>query len=130
MKEKLSPRQITVDFDGTISYHNYPYLGGDIPHAVRVLKRLTDAGHILILKTMRHGELMNDAKNWCLQKGIHFTYFNCNPMQETGSRKIYSHLDIDDHNLGIPLIHDIWEQRKPFVDWLAVEKILEEKGYL
>lgn len=126
----ITPKQIAIDFDGTLSYHNYPYLGGDIPDAVRVVKRLKEAGHILILQTMRADELLDDAKGWLKNHGLEFDYFNCNPMQETGSRKIYSHIFIDDHNLGVPLIFDPHKQRKPYVDWKACEKILENHGYL
>jgi predicted mannosyl-3-phosphoglycerate phosphatase (HAD superfamily) len=43
---------IAVDFDGTCVTHEYPRIGRDIG-AAPVLKRLTDAGHKLILWTMR-----------------------------------------------------------------------------
>lgn len=130
MGDKITPRQVAIDFDGTLARHSYPMLGAPVPEAIRVVKRLKSAGHILILQTMRADDLLQDAVKWCEQQGLKFDYVNCNPMYETGSRKIYSHCSIDDHNLGISLIHDHWEQRKPMVDWMKVEKILEEKGYL
>ena len=43
---------IAIDFDGTCVTHDYPEVGKDIG-AVPVLKRLIDAGHKLILHTMR-----------------------------------------------------------------------------
>lgn len=121
-------KQILVDFDGTIALHDYPYIEKAAPNAIPVLKRIQDAGHILILCTMRCDEELEQAKAWLEEQGLNFTYFNCNPMFETGSRKIYGHLVIDDHTLGCPLIHDTLVHPKPFVDWLAVERILEEKG--
>lgn len=128
---KIIPRQIAIDFDGTLTYHVYPYIGGEVPDAFRVLKRLKAAGHTLILQTMRCDELLDDAVKWCKQNGVEFDYLNCNPMFETGSRKIYSHALVDDHNVGCPLIfHPKEESRRPIVDWKAVEKMFENMGYL
>ena len=127
----IVPKQVGIDFDSTLVYNNSPYIGGEIPEAVRVVKRLQDAGHVLILYTMRVDELLDAAKKWCSDRGLEFTYINRNEMYETGSRKVYFHCLIDDKCCGIPLIHHPHDaSRKPFVDWLAVEKILEEKGYL
>lgn len=125
--EKLSPRQIGIDMDSTLCYNCSPYIGGEVPHAIRVVKRLQDAGHILILYTMRVDELLTDAIKWCEDRGIKFQYINRNEMYETGSRKVYFHLLIDDKTL-MPLIH--FHDKKPIVDWLKTEKILEERGYL
>ena len=51
---------IAVDFDGTVVTHAYPEIGDDAG-AVPVLKELTDNGCRLILYTMRHGKLLDDA---------------------------------------------------------------------
>ncbi len=79
MKEKI---EINIDFDGTCVTHDYPRVGTDIG-SVKVLKRLTNNGHRLILFTMRsdnsgfvtaHGKIDNhgltDAVNWFKENGI------------------------------------------------------------
>ena len=130
MKKSILPRTIGVDFDSTICYHEYPYLGEVIPGAIETMKKLLDAGHTLILITQREPHLMDEASELIRNHGVEIKYVNCNPEFENGSRKIYANLYIDDHGLGIPLINDPQIHRKPFVDWIKVEKILEEKGYL
>lgn len=130
MKKEIKPKTIAIDCDGTIVEHNYPHMGQSIDHCVNVLTRLQKAGHTLILLTMREGHLLDDAEEWFLNNGIDIKYTNCNPEYETGSRKVYANLYLDDHGLGMPLIHDLEIHPKPFVDWIKVEKLLEEKGYL
>lgn len=127
----MIPRQIWIDFDGTVVRHENPMVGAEVPHAVRVLHLLQAAGHILILVTMRTDDLLDDAVKWFKDRKINITYVNRNEMYETGSRKIYAHLIIDDKCCGIPLIyHPNDHGRKPFVDWLKIEQILEEKGLI
>jgi hypothetical protein len=126
----ISPKQFLIDADGTLFLHDYPYIEKEVPHAVRVLKRMQEVGHILILHTCRCDEPYEEAKAWLLKNDLHFHSFNCNPMFESGSRKVYGHWHIDDHNLGCPLIHDLTIHPKPFVDWVVIENILKEKGLL
>lgn len=126
----ITPLQFLIDADGTLFFHDYPYIEREVPHAIRVLKRMEQVGHILILHTCRADDEYEQTKAWLKDQGLNFTYFNCNPMFESGSRKIYGHWHIDDHNLGCPMIHDTTIHPKRFVDWLAIEKILEEKKLL
>jgi hypothetical protein len=128
--KQIIPKTIAVDFDGTCVIHAFPFIGESVDRCAYVLKRLQKAGHTLILLTMRADNLLDDAEEWFRNHDIEIKYSNCNPEQETGSRKVYAHVYIDDHNIGIPLIHDTEIHSKPFVDWKAVEKLLEEKGYL
>jgi hypothetical protein len=123
-------RTFLIDCDGTICLHDFPEIHKEVPHAIRVIKRMQDYGHTLILLTMRYGDHLSEAQRWLLKKGLYFDYFNRNPDHETGSRKVYGHHVIDDHNLGIKLIYDTTIHHKPFVDWLELERILEEKGLL
>lgn len=130
MKKEISPKTIAIDFDGCITTNSFPYIGDPVENCIHVLKKLQDAGHTLILLTMRENHLLDDAEEYIRNNGIEMQYSNCNPTFETGSRKVYASLYVDDHGLGIPLIHDEEIHPKPFVDWMAVEKLLEEKGYL
>lgn len=130
IKDKLPPKKILLDADGTLFYNDYPLVGEENDHCARVLKRLLNQGHEFILYTMREGHLVDDVLSWLKARDIEVKYVMCNPEFETGSRKIFGNLTIDDHGLGIPLIRDTTIHSKPFVDWLKCEKLLEEIGYL
>lgn len=133
MESKLpridAPREIICDFDGTVVYHDWPFIGEENEGCVKVLKKLVQAGHVLILLTMRTDHLLDEAVEWFKVRDIPLTFINRNENYETGSRKVYAHISIDDHGLGIPLIYDTEYHKKPFVDWKAVDKILEARGY-
>lgn len=126
----MSPRTILLDFDSTVVYNRSPFIGEEIEHCVTVLKRLLSAGHQFVLYTMRADNLEDDAMEWFRNRRIEIKYVNCNPEYETGARKIYGHLTICDHCLGIPLKVDHEISPKPFVDWYKVEELLIEKGYI
>ena len=67
---------IAVDFDGTIVEHRYPAIGKEIPFATATLKRLVEHGHRLILWSVREGELLDEAVNWCKERGVEFYAVN------------------------------------------------------
>ena len=56
---------IAIDFDGTIVEHRYPKIGNEIPFATDTLKMLMKDHHRLILWTVREGELLKEAVEWC-----------------------------------------------------------------
>lgn len=120
---------IGIDFDGTCVTHEYPRMGRDIG-AVPVLKRLIENGHQLILITMRGGNTIDAAINWFEKNEIKLFGININPTQKewTSSPKAYAELYIDDAGIGCPLIKNDYE--RPYVDWITVEKILEQNGIL
>ena len=133
---------IVIDFDGTCVTHEFPKVGKDIG-AVPVLNRIIEAGHRLILFTMRSdmeevntndpdihpiaGNYLTDAVNWFKRNDIPLYGIQTNPTQSswTSSPKAYGQLIIDDAALGCPLIYseNLWE--RPYVDWKAVEQFLE-----
>src|SRR6266576_447443 len=94
---------IAIDFDGTCVTHEYPRIGKEIG-AGPVLKKLSDAGHQLILWTMRSGITLNSAIKWFENKGLPLYGVNTNPTQceWTQSPKCYAPLYIDDAALGAP----------------------------
>ena len=122
---------IAVDFDGTCVTHEYPEVGKDIG-AAPVLRRLIDAGHKIILNTMRSGKHLEDAELWFKINNIELFGSNINPTQKrwTNSPKVYAQLYIDDAALGCPLLMDPNFSNRPFVDWEAVEVYLESGGLL
>ena len=124
---------ICVDFDGTCVLHEYPKIGAEVPNAVSVLKKLNQNKVKLILWTMRSGEYLREAENWFAERGIELWAVNTNPQQKhwTQSPKAYAPVYIDDAALGCPLTYFPDESgRRPCVDWVEIERLLEEIGYL
>ena len=111
---------IAVDFDGTIVEHRYPGIGREIPFAIETLKMLSIEGHRLILWSVREGELLNEAVEWCRERGLEFYAVNKDYPEEKKednnfSRKLKVEMFIDDRNVGgLP-------------DWGVIYKIISEK---
>ena len=95
---------IAVDFDGTIVEHAYPKIGKPVPFAVDVLKKLQqEEHHTLVLWTVREGNLLQEAIEYCEKQGLKFYAVNKNyPEEETGNtpRKLMADIFIDDKNIG------------------------------
>ena len=135
---------IAVDFDGTIVEHRYPKIGEEIPFATETLKILAQERHKLILWTVREGELLEEAIEWCRQRGVFFYSVNKDyPEEEKShngfSRKLKADLFIDDRNLGgLPdwgtiyqMIHEhnhyepaLCDRHKPTADLRWLETLL------
>lgn len=124
---------VVVDFDGSCVTHEYPKIGKDIG-AVPVLKALVENGHKIICFTMRGPGTKEEAeaKAWFEQNGIPLYGFNENPDQASWSqsRKVYGHIYIDDAALGCPLIYPANHRVRPYVDWVAIVKLLQGAGAL
>jgi hydroxymethylpyrimidine pyrophosphatase-like HAD family hydrolase len=109
---------IAVDFDGTIVTHEYPKIGKEIPFAIDTLIRLKQDGIRLILWTVRHGKLLDDAVEYCRNRGLEFYAVNRNYPEEEYNpevgRKIVADCYIDDRNLGgLPSWGEIYQQLSP-----------------
>lgn len=108
--------KIAIDFDGTIVEHKYPEIGRELPFATSTLKLLTNEhNHQLILWTVRRGRLLQEAVDWCKERGVEFYAVNKNfPEEEVenggGYCKIDAELFIDDRNMGgLPNWGDIYK---------------------
>ena len=110
---------IAVDFDGTIVQHRYPLIGRERPFAIDTLRKLQREGHILILWTIRRGQRLDEAVEYCLSRGLQFNAVNCNygdMDEDSRPGKIYADIYIDDRNLGgIP-------------DWTSIYNIITGKS--
>lgn len=95
---------IAVDFDGTIVEHEYPKIGKEIPFAIETLKKIQQEGqHTLLLWTVREGKLLQEAVDFCAERGLKFYAVNKNYPEEdlsTAPKKLTADLFIDDRNLG------------------------------
>ena len=76
---------IAVDFDGTIVEHKYPKIGEEIPFAIDTLKMLIKDHHKLILWSVREGDLLEEAVEWCRSRGVEFYAVNRDYPEETFS---------------------------------------------
>jgi hypothetical protein len=109
---------IAVDFDGTLVEHRYPAIGKEILFAFETLRELQKQNHQLILWTIRHGNELDEALEFCKQRGIEFYAVNSSYPEEkfdgTISRKINADIFIDDRNVGG--LHgwgEIWHMLNP-----------------
>jgi len=130
-KELSGKKVILVDFDNTIVYDSWPYIGGLIPGAIEVLKKLQEEGHRIILWTQRTKEypvcckeledyseavygkildkvdLLTPALNLLEKVGIRVEANQNTPWESsTGDhgRKVFNDFIIDDHSVGMKLI--------------------------
>jgi len=95
---------LAIDFDGTIVEDAYPKIGKPKLFAFETLKRLQEDGHRLILWTYRSDISLEEAVEFCKQKGLEFYAVNKSFPEEqfdySKSRKIHADLFIDDRNIG------------------------------
>jgi hypothetical protein len=97
---------IAVDFDGTIVRHRYPAIGEEIPFATQTLRQLIEDRHQLILWSVREGQLLDEAVEWCRKRGVEFYAVNRDypeediQLNEHFSRKLKVDLFIDDRTVG------------------------------
>ena len=59
---------IAVDFDGTIAENDYPNVGEALPGALEGLREMKAAGCKLILWTCRHGDNLQAAVDWLVER--------------------------------------------------------------
>ena len=120
--------KIAVDFDGTIVEHKYPAIGAEIPFATATLRHLIDDGHHLILWSVREGKLLDEAVEWCRQRGVYFYAVNADYEGEKRddsdhfSRKLKVDCFIDDRNIGgLPdwgVIYQLIKNHQSYTDYL------------
>lgn len=107
---------IAVDFDGTLVENRYPKIGKPILFAFETLKKLQQEGHQIILWTYRSGTKLQEAVEYCEEKGIRFYAVNKSYPEEeyeekVMSRKILADIFIDDRNInGLPPWGEIYHQ--------------------
>lgn len=111
--------RLAIDFDGTIVEHKYPYIGKPLPFAFETLIELQKQGYELILWTYRYGKELQEAVEFCKEKGLEFYSVNKNEPDEyfsedSMSRKIYADFYIDDRNIG------------GFIGWSKIWKLLNK----
>ena len=134
---------IAVDFDGTIVEHRYPAIGKELPFAFEVLRKLQEEQHKLILWSVREGKLLDEALEFCKERGLEFYAVNRDYPEETEdanrhfSRKLKADIFIDDRNLGgLPdwgtiykMIHEGLTYEALLDEEREVEEMPKQKGF-
>ncbi|MBQ8562428.1 MAG: hypothetical protein IJ443_00880 [Firmicutes bacterium] len=134
---------IAIDFDGTIVEHRYPAIGKERPFAIETLKKLNKDGHRLILWTVREGRLLEEAVQFCRERGVEFYAVNRDYPEEEKehnrnySRKLKADVWIDDRNVGgLPdwgTIYEIITHRRTYEEMMlgSMNEVdeLPEKGF-
>ncbi len=126
---------IAVDFDGTIVEHAYPKIGKEIPFATETLRQLIQDRHKLVLWTVREDELLQEAIDWCRERGVEFYAINRDYPEEEReknnhfSRKLKVDIWIDDRNIGgLPDWGTIYRMIREHLTWDDI--IRENSGAL
>lgn len=128
---------IAVDFDGTIVEHRYPEIGKELPFATETLRMLIADRHKLILWSVREGKLLEEAVEWCRERGVEFYAVNKDYPEEDlsknqhFSRKIKADVWIDDRNIGgLPdwgTIYQMISEKKTYEEVLAERFSVQEE---
>ena len=131
--------KIYLDFDGTVVEHYFPEIGAENPNALMVISRLQRAGHEIILNTYRADI---DLKH--VQEALDFIHSSGQLIQpiekflpqklepksfDLERAKTSNQLYIDDISEGTPMRRNITLEYGMMVDWLTLEKKLEEAGF-
>lgn len=130
MENEFINVRVAIDFDGTIVEHAYPEIGKEKLFAFETLREMQKKGFRLILWTYRTGKELDEAVEFCRERGIEFYAVNKNYPEEvydgTSGRKIDADIYIDDRNIGgFPGWSEIWKMLD--ADFVKHQKKMEEK---
>lgn len=100
---------IAIDFDGVLHDATVPFPGIGSPNygMISLTREMIDMGHEVILWTSRTGRALEEAVDWCGDRGLHFSAINDQaPSNKAkyeadypeGTRKVHADMYIDDHN--------------------------------
>ena len=99
-KEGMLPTIIAIDFDGTLVENRYPDIGEPIIPVWKAAFHAKARGDKLILWTSRTGEYLDNAVQFCKDRGLVFDAVNDNidEVKALGwdARKVFASMYIDD----------------------------------
>lgn len=116
---------IAVDFDNTLTVNNaFPEVGQKNDNAFEFLTKLQNNGIKIVLYTMRGGEALQKAIEWCKENNFEFDAIGKHPYQDEvlgiTVYKCFAHFYIDDRNIGVPLKQI---EHSICVDWNKIEEL-------
>ena len=97
-------RVYSCDFDGLLCDDAWPEIGRPHMDTIDFFINLRACGNKLILNTCREGKLLDDAKRWCMARGLIFDAYNENLPERIAQyggdcRKISADYYFDDKNM-------------------------------
>ena len=98
---------IAVDFDGCVVTDEFPEIGEPINETISALKAEQEAGSRVILWTCRVGDRLQEAVDWCTERGLTFDAVNENLAERiaqygTDTRKVSADEYWDDRARAMP----------------------------
>lgn len=125
----LARKIIAVDFDGTLCEDEFPKIGRAIKETIDRFHREKRNGSRMILYTCRAGDNLQEALDWCSEKGLEFDAVNEN-LQENidiygiDTRKVFAHEYWDDRNIRLPHLSHPDEEASELKSWAQREILL------
>ncbi len=95
-------KTIAVDFDGCLCKNKWPGIGEPNWMAIMELKKRKAMGDNIILWTCRNGQALDEAVQWCREKGIEFDAVNKN---------LQSHIDHFGEDTRKIFANEYWDDR-------------------
>lgn len=107
VKSKRAYTIYAVDFDGTLCESVFPEIGAPNIALINHLIKRRKHGNKIILWTCRVGERVQEAVEWCRERGLEFDAVNANlpeMIEHWGNdpRKIFADVYIDDKAINKP----------------------------
>ena len=102
----MRKKYFAIDFDGTLHTDGvYGNIGRPNWAIINACKRLQEMGHCIILNTCRENKDLQEAIDWCKDKGLVFDYVNENAKElidiwKNDCRKIGADYYLDDRNIS------------------------------
>lgn len=95
-----------IDFDGTLCEKAFPKIGAEKSDVVDYVKQLKSNGNTLILWTCRSGQRLDEAVQWCQDRGLEFDFINENDPDAVDyfgddCRKVHADHYLDDKNMKL-----------------------------
>lgn len=123
----IESKIIAVDFDGTIVEDRYPKIGKPMPFAIETLQMLQRDGHRLVLWTVRRGQTLEEAVEFCKKHSIEFYAVNQNfEGEENSGGKLNADIFVDDRNIGgLPQWGEIYQM----ISGNSMENLVRKKPW-
>lgn len=100
-EKELFPPILAVDFDGTLVENKFPEIGEVNPVIWEAVQAYKAAGWKVILWSCRTKDMLQDAVQFCKERGLTFDAVNSNLLEVQeyyggDTRKVFANMYIDD----------------------------------
>lgn len=116
--------KIAVDFDGTLCKHRYPEIGEPLTEGIEFIKSLRKLGVKIYLDTMRSGKELEEAVEWCKERGLEFDGVGIGYKKVMSNYKLVTYFFISSNNIGTPLLID---EEVPYINWDKMMKLFYDR---